>query len=763
MTASRRIDGDSGNGRGFLDAQQLALADVLNQVSDCKDGRARRQEAEAAESRSSLEQHFDPTFATRLALKEKQIQQNYRPIIGIHKWFARRPGTVFRSLLLAEYNGAEPLETSYWREHKLKGVIADPFMGGGTPIFEANRLGFSVLGADTNPMAYWIVRQALGHLDTSAFASVAEEVASDLESTVGTLYETTCVECGQTAQVKYFIWVKTERCPSCHAVNDLFPGYLLAKDSRHPKHVVACSECGCLNEYDEEPSKDMPRQCTECRGPVYTEGPARRQRVPCRRCGTEYSYPNRDSGHPPAHRMWAMEYHCETCKPTHKGRFFKRPDPDDHERYGQARLRLLQESGLPVPDDEIPPGDETDRLHRWGYRRYREMFTERQLLGLGLLLRRIRQVSDPPVRHALLTVFSDFLRYQNMLCRYDTYALKCQDIFSVHGFPVGLVQCENNLLGIPKVGAGAFRHFVEKYLRAKRYCEAPFETRLDGKRNKVVPITGERISAEFVSHFPVTDERQAHLAAAPATEMPLSPGSLDGVFTDPPYFANVQYAELIDFNYVWLRQGLQDEFPQFGPSTTRSPDELTGNVTLGRGIEHFTEGLSAVFRHYAAALKPGAPFVFTYHHNDPASYVAVVVAILDAGLDCAATLPAAAEMSASLHILGTQSSILDSVFVCRRSDISHQAVPDILKSLKQDAERMADAGVKVSQGDIRCLASGHIARVAINGLRGGWDSGAELPIRMGGAEKRLVGLAKDLELDSLPDRVLDTLAQSKAH
>ena len=840
-----RMESKVANRGGFSYGQQLALENVPDGAADT--------------SGSSLEERFDPTFATRLALREKQIQQNYRPIIGIHKWFARRPGTVFRSLLIAEYNNSEPLETSYWRKHKMTGVIADPFMGGGTPIYEANRLGFSVLGADTNPMAFWIVRQALGRLDIQGFASAAEEVASAIEDVLGTLYETSCVKCGQTAQVKYFIWVKTERCPLCEAVNDLFPGYLLSQNSRHPKHVVVCSECGCLNECDEEPSKDAPipcaecngpvytegparRQrvpcrrcgseypcvkcgqtaqvkyfiwvktercplceavndlfpgyllsqnsrhpkhvvvcsecgclnecdeepskdapipCAECNGPVYTEGPARRQRVPCRRCGSEYPYPTKDSGHPPAHRMWAMEYHCKECKPTHKGRFFKRPDADDLDRYEQARLRLLETSGLPIPDDEIPRGDETDRLHRWGYRRYREMFTERQLLGLGLLLRRISQVSNPPVRHALLTVFSDFLRYQNMLCRYDAYALKCQDIFSVHGFPVGLVQCENNLLGIPKVGSGSFRHFVEKYRRAKEYCEAPFETQMDGKRKKVVPIPGERIRAEIVRHFPIEDERQAQIAALPATAMPLAPGSLDGVFTDPPYFANVQYAELIDFNYVWLRQALQEEFPEFRPSTTRSPDELTGNVTLGRGIEHFTEGLSTVFRHYAAALKPGAPFVFTYHHNDPSAYVAVVVAILDAGLDCTATLPAAAEMSASLHILGTKSSILDSIFVCRRVNTAHQARVDIRELLEQDAALMAAAEVKVSQGDIRCLASGHIARVAINELRGEWDSGAALSNRMGRAEERLVELARDLDLDSLPRRVLESLTHDR--
>ncbi len=60
---------------------------------------------------SGLEAMFDAAFATELALREKQIQQNYRPVIGIHKWFARRPGTVFRSLLLAEVaeRGDEPV------------------------------------------------------------------------------------------------------------------------------------------------------------------------------------------------------------------------------------------------------------------------------------------------------------------------------------------------------------------------------------------------------------------------------------------------------------------------------------------------------------------------------------------------------------------------------------------------------------------------------------------------------------------------------
>ena len=96
---------------------------------------------------------------------------------------------------------------------------------------------------------------------------------------------------------------------------------------------------------------------------------------------------------------------------------------------------------------------------------------------------------DPRVRHALATNLSDLLRYQNLLCRYDTRALKSLDVFSVHGFPVGLVQAESNLLGIRNpvtgvnVGSGGWSNIVEKFARAKAYCDAPFEIEVGNGRD----------------------------------------------------------------------------------------------------------------------------------------------------------------------------------------------------------------------------------------------------------------------------------------
>jgi adenine-specific DNA methylase len=710
----------------------------------------------------SLERDFKAQFTTSLALREKQIQQSYRPIIGIHKWFARRPGTVFRALLLSEFNTAEPLELSYWKAHRFKGVIADPFMGGGTPLFEANRLGFHTIGADINPMAHWIVLQSLEPLELKGFRKVAAEVIADVENEIGELYETRCAHCRGLVPVKYFIWVKTASCPSCGTENDLFPGYLLAEAKRHPRHVLVCSKCGRLNECEKIPTKAQPHVCDGCGSPVHVEGSVTKQRVICRRCSDPFPCVRKDGPEPPTHRMWALEYHCSECKPSHRGRLFKSPDSEDLAKFSQAAQRFNGEKAPLVPDDEIPAGDETNRLHRWGYRRYREMFNERQLLGLNLLLRRIKRVRKPEFRHALLTVFSDTLRYQNMLCRYDTYALKCQDIFSVHGFPVGLVQCENNLLGIPRVGSGAFSHFVEKYLRAKEYCEQPFETMQVGSRKQVVEIVGERIRATITDRAPNGGEPEAWLTAGSATEVPLRKASLDGVFTDPPYFDNVQYAELMDFCFAWLKLGLAKEFDSFTKHSTRSSSELTGNATLGRDLAHFTEGLSQVFKHYARALKAGAPFVFTYHHNDPTAYLPLVVSILDAGLDCTTTLPVAAEMSASLHISGTGSSVLDTVFVCRapstpRTDLALQ--PNIQERalearLNQDATDMFIGGVRLTTGDLRCLLAGHIARMAVNSLRSRWDPSTSLVARMAAAARILQQVSTRVDLETLVAKAL---------
>ncbi len=434
-----------------------------------------------------IEKNFDIPFIADLALREKQIQQNYRPIIAVHKWFARRPGTLFRGLLLSEFL-EKPLHESFYQANSLKGIkVADPFMGGGTPLIEANRLGCEIAGFDINPMAYWIVKQEIEHLDLDAYLRAVNSLREQLEKEIGHLYRTRCVCCGnEDAHVKYFLWVKTIACQKCNKPIDLFPGYLLASDARHPKNVFLCHACGQLTETSD---RKKPGDCRHCGAKLLTAGPAKRNHCECPDCKTINIFPNKLLG-APRHRLFALEYHCPACKERHTGRFFKIPDSQDLVKADQAEERWAKTPASYVPDDEIPSGDETNRLHRWGYGHYREMFNARQLLGLELSAQRITRIANERVRNSLATNLSDLLRYQNMLCRYDTMALKSLDIFSVHGFPVGLVQCESNFLGIvdPKkricIGSGGWANIIEKFRKAKAYCDSPFEIRHPGGKKK---------------------------------------------------------------------------------------------------------------------------------------------------------------------------------------------------------------------------------------------------------------------------------------
>ena len=682
-----------------------------------------------------IERNFDISFVADLALREKQIQQNYRPIIAVHKWFARRPGTLFRALLLAEFAKA-PLREAFYQGHSFKHLsVLDPFMGGGTTLLEANRLGCAVTGFDINPMAYWIVREEIEALDLPAYVEAAQSLRSSLEKQIGYLYRTCCLKCGSyEAHSKYFLWVKAVDCRKCAKPVDLFPSYLVSEDRRHPANVFVCSQCGDLYE---SKSRKEPGPCPQCGAGFTLNFAAKRGRCMCRSCRTVTTFPDACSG-PPRHRMFALEYYCPTCKNSHQGRFFKKPDAADLAKHTEAENRLAAMKASFIPDDLIPPGDETARLHRWGYSRYREMFNSRQLLGLELICREIHKQKNAKIRRALATNLSDLLRYQNMLCRYDTMALKSLDVFSVHGFPIGQIQCESNLMGIngkaTAVGSGGWLNIAEKFARAKSYCQRPFEIRHQGEHKEQVFIENEWIG-EVRNGSVALEKRSVTLKCLDASQNDPDSQKFDAVLTDPPYFGNVQYAELMDFCYVWLRRLVGDSEPAFAKPSTRNANELTGNVSMGRDLNHFTEGISQVFQKMAKSLKPGFPLAFTYHHNQLDAYLPVAVAILDSGLTCSATIPCPAEMGASIHINGTGSSIIDTVFVCRSTGrIPRRWLAKSPIALAEvvfgELQMLRETKLVPSQGDIRCIVLGHLMRLAIWNLRAGWNRAQKTGDRM---------------------------------
>lgn len=75
-----------------------------------------------------------------------------RPVDHAHKGRAQRLGSVFRAIIRAAF---------YARRRPSKRVVFDPFMGSGTTVGEAIKLGFRAAGQDINPVSHFLVNNAL--------------------------------------------------------------------------------------------------------------------------------------------------------------------------------------------------------------------------------------------------------------------------------------------------------------------------------------------------------------------------------------------------------------------------------------------------------------------------------------------------------------------------------------------------------------------------------------------------------------------------
>jgi len=98
---------------------------------------------------------FPFEFISQIAERESWRKEIHRPIYHLHKWWAKRLGSIFRGILLgAALDEGADLRDAFYASHDFADVtVFDPFMGSGTTIGEAHKLGLAALGRDINPVA----------------------------------------------------------------------------------------------------------------------------------------------------------------------------------------------------------------------------------------------------------------------------------------------------------------------------------------------------------------------------------------------------------------------------------------------------------------------------------------------------------------------------------------------------------------------------------------------------------------------------------
>ncbi|NOS70407.1 MAG: adenine-specific DNA methylase [Verrucomicrobia bacterium] len=653
---------------------------------------------------------FPFEFISQLAEMESWRKEVYRPIYHIHKWWAKRLGSVFRGILLGSaLPDSENLVEAFYRQHDFTGLMVfDPFMGSGTTIGEAHKLGFTALGRDINPVACESVRVSLGPLNRDALMKAFGQLSASVGERIRALYQTADAE-GHVCDALYFFWVKTLPCPACSANVDLFPTYIFVRNAypdRKPEVRVVCPECAGIFAADVNDEKS---RCPHCQHDFdLHSGPASGASATCRKCHHVFPIAKtaKAIGHPPAHRMFAK------LVLNSSGEKLYLPVTRKDELAYQRCSEELHRSKLPLPTLELKDGYNTRQVLNYAYRSWREFFNDRQLLALGWLHAAILELPDDATRAALRTVFSGVLEFNNMFASYKgegTGAIR--HMFAHHILKPERVPIEGNVWGTSKSSGSFSTLFKSRLLRAIEYHAAPFELEIErtngssnGKRvfGGSAPFSG-RVETKWPPP-PKPASRAIYLSCGSSASTGLADASVDLVVTDPPFFDNVHYSELADFFFAWQQLGPS---PFVGKrSTTRHVEEVQDT-----SAEQFAAKLSAVFAECCRVLREDGLLVFTYHHSRMDGWTSLADAVVGAGFSLVNCHPVKSEMSVAAPKSQTKEPIqLDVVLVCRkqiadirkRSDTKN-AFQRAVERATSKASRLKECGLALSVNDRRVI------------------------------------------------------------
>jgi putative DNA methylase len=623
---------------------------------------------------------------SRLAQDETGKRQYYRPVYSLHKWWARRPGTLFRAIILLatcpelreqllQIDAQDDIDarSRFFADHDLsKWIIFDPFMGGGTTLIEANRMGARVIGSDINPVAYWIVRESLKPVDLSRLDTYFQHLERTVAKRIKSLYQTRCVYCGELADTLYAFWVRFIACQHCGQETILHKRSLLNEGASRNRPLspsnpatVFCPTCRALFSWTGE----QPACCPVCYhrfdpyAGAYNEG-----FYSCTHCeaGLLSLLDTIRAGASLQDRLVAIEYFCSRCN----ARLYKAPDADDQAMLNQIQAEYEKcQSQLVIPDQEIPLGTSSRRWIQHGYQCYRQLFNPRQILALNLLIDGIRTIPEPEYQNCFFTILSNMLEYNNMMTPYNYPNRKLHHLFNYHALPLTTMPVENAVWGVSEEGAGTFVNCYRRYRNAKTYCQQPYE-RYKAANGQVItiPLQKERIEAHVVETYDdlLETPRGAMLLCRDSSHLPNLPdSSVDFVITDPPYYDNVHYSELSNFFYVWLSRLVRDS--HFEAPLVPTGREAIVNKGQGKSEEEYKSLMIAVFRECRRVLKEDGLLIFTFHHTKWQAWWTIYEVVSTSGFRIVDFFPVQSEYRVNPHIRNKQALDMDLVLICCKS------------------------------------------------------------------------------------------------
>lgn len=306
-----------------------------------------------------------------------------------------------------------------------------------------------------------------------------------------------------------------------------------------------------------------------------------------------------------------------------------------------------------------------------GYRRWTDMFNPRQLLVHARLLRAILSAGEHSwkVREYVMAAWQNYLRGQCMFSFWHITKDHYAPAMSNSDYRPKMTVVEVGVFS--PVGYGNWSSAVKPILEGGEWSKHPWELVSASNLNSLNADAAGSISGKSQKVYPGDNVKQCSVFQASSTDLSeYQDSTLDLVITDPPFGDLIQYSELADFFYVWLRLGLKEKYPSVFSAeyTPKTLEAVSNKFREPDNPDAFYQRLmTQCWREAARVLKPGGLMAFTFHHSEDAPWVAVLESLFDAGFYLEATYPIRSDETKGENAeFGSQKVEYDIIHVCRK-------------------------------------------------------------------------------------------------
>lgn len=566
-------------------------------------------------------------------------------------------------------------------------TVLDCTAGGGSIPFEALRLGCNVIANDLNPVASAIEKATLEYplkygldllKDINAYGS---QLAETVEEKLKDYYPQQDDEV-----INDYLYHRTVTCPHCGERAPLLNAFALQKKA-DGWMVIPKIE----GEKGHKKVRFIPVRLQKGKGPNGENpenGTVARGVGSCLHCGQviESEEIKKQAQGVSEHGRWSDDLYCVVAKRLvpkldkqgqpviiktgpDKGKvklseemFFREPVPADFDALQRAEKALQDnwerwEDMNLIPVEKIPVGHKTAEPLRVGVDRWCDMFTPRQLLAHLTTMETLQEMlpqleadlgaeKGHAVAHYLMYMIDKGLDYNSRQTRWEYTRSVIKGTFGRHDFSLKWSFGEMIYTGANSGLSWGKSQIIDAY---SGICE----------------LLGNKTAGEVMIY------------SGSAASLDVDDALVDVICLDPPYYNNVQYAELSDYFYVWQKRTFRDIYPEwFNRRLTNKEDEAVANPIRDGNAKAadkvYEQRMSEIFAECRRVLKDDGIMTMMFTHKSQEAWETLTKALIENGWIITAAFPVDSESGVSMHQKDMAAAASSIFIACRKRDMSKE-------------------------------------------------------------------------------------------